>query len=71
MLETFASEQYNMPRQYTLTASERRTAMKTIVVPVPDETKRKLDEMRKKGYTITGYTRKVLAEALRDVKVPR
>lgn len=45
--------------------------MKTIVVPVPDETKRKLDEMRKKGYTITGYVRQALAEALRDVKVPR
>lgn len=45
--------------------------MKKIVVPVPDETKRKLDEMRKQGFTITGFTRKVLAEALRDVKVPR
>ena len=45
--------------------------MKTIVVPVPNETKAKLDEMRKKGYTITGYVRQALAEALRDVKVPR
>ena len=45
--------------------------MKKIVVPVPDETKRKLDVMRKQGFTITGYVRKVLAEALRDVKVPR
>jgi hypothetical protein len=45
--------------------------MKKIVVPVPDETKHKLDEMRKKGYTITGYVRQALAEALRDVKVPR
>ena len=45
--------------------------MKTIVVPLPDETKRKLDEMRKQGFTITGYVRRVLAEALRDVKAPR
>ena len=44
--------------------------MKTIVVPVPDETKRKLDEMRKKGYTITGYVRHALAAALANVKVP-
>jgi hypothetical protein len=45
--------------------------MKKIVVPVPDETKAKLDEMRKQGYTITGFTRQALATALRDVKVPR
>jgi hypothetical protein len=44
--------------------------MKTIVVPVPEETKAKLDAMRAQGYTITGYVRKVLAEALREVKVP-
>jgi hypothetical protein len=43
-------------------------AMKTIVVPLPDELKAKLDAKRKEGYTITGYVRKVLAEAL---KVPR
>jgi len=45
--------------------------MKKIVVPVPNETKAKLDAKRKEGYTITGFVRKVLAEALRDVKVPR
>jgi hypothetical protein len=45
--------------------------MKTIVVPVPDETKRKLDEMRRRGYTITGFVRAALASALAEVKVPR
>ena len=45
--------------------------MKKIVVPVPNDTKAKLDVMRTQGFTITGFTRKVLAEALRDVKVPR
>lgn len=45
--------------------------MKKIVVPVPNETKRKLDEMRKRGYSICGFVRSALAEALRDVKVPR
>ena len=45
--------------------------MKTIVVPVPDDTKAKLDVKRAEGYTINGYVRRVLAEALRDVKVPR
>jgi hypothetical protein len=45
--------------------------MKKIVVPLPNETKAKLDEMRRRGYTITGYVRQALAQALRDVKVPR
>lgn len=45
--------------------------MKKIVVPLPEITKAKLDVIRTQGYTITGYVRKVLAEALRDVKVPR
>lgn len=45
--------------------------MKKIVVPVPNDTKAKLDEMRRRGYTITGFVRQALAEALRDVKVPR
>jgi len=44
--------------------------MKTIVVPLPDETKAKLDVMRRRGYSICGYVRKVLADALADVKVP-
>jgi len=45
--------------------------MKKIVVPVPNETKAKLDEMRRRGYTITGFVRQALATALADVKVPR
>ena len=45
--------------------------MKKIVVPLPNDTKAKLDFMRTKGYTITGYVRQALAAALADVKVPR
>ena len=45
--------------------------MQKIVIPVPIDTKAKLDEMRRRGFTITGYVRQALAEALRDVKVPR
>ena len=43
--------------------------MKKILVPVSEEIKRKLDVKRGEGYTINGYVRRVLAEALRDVKV--
>lgn len=42
--------------------------MKKILVPLPDDLKAKLDAKRKEGYTIVGYVRKVLGEAL---KVPR
>ena len=42
-----------------------------ILVPVSEEIKRKLDVKRAEGYTINGFVRRVLAEALRDVKVPR
>jgi len=45
--------------------------MKKIVVPVSDETKAKLDVMRTRGFTITGYVRNVLAESLREVKISR
>ena len=45
--------------------------MKKIVIPVPNDVKAKLDAKRKEGYTINGFVRRVLAEALRDVKVPR
>ncbi len=45
--------------------------MKRIVVPVPNETKAKLDEMRQRGYSICGFVRQALAAALRDVKVPK
>ena len=45
--------------------------MKKIVVPVPNDTKAKLDEMRRRGYTITGFVRQALATALADVKLPR
>ena len=44
---------------------------KKILVPVSDEIKSKLDVKRAEGYTINGYVRKVLAEALADVKLPR
>ena len=44
--------------------------MKTIVVPLPDDLKRKLDAKRAEGYTINGFVRRVLTEALRDVKAP-
>ncbi len=45
--------------------------MKKIVVQVPSDTKAKLDEMRRRGYSICGFVRQALADALRDVKVPR
>lgn len=45
--------------------------MKKILVPISDETKAKLDVKRAEGYTINGFVRRVLAEALRNVKVPR
>jgi hypothetical protein len=45
--------------------------MRKIVVPVPNDTKAKLNEMRRRGYSICGIVRQALAEALRDVKVPR
>jgi hypothetical protein len=38
--------------------------MKTIVVPIPDPIKAKLDAMRAKGYTINGYVRGLLERAL-------
>lgn len=45
--------------------------MRKILVPVSEEIKRKLEVKRAEGYTINGYVRKVLAEALRDVKAPK
>jgi len=45
--------------------------MQKIVVPVSVSTKAKLDEMRRRGYTITGFVRQALATALANVKVPR
>lgn len=44
--------------------------MKTLMVKVPDATKAKLNEKRKQGYTIAGFVRQALAEALVDVKIP-
>jgi hypothetical protein len=41
--------------------------MHKIVIPVESDTKAKLNQMRKKGFTITGFVRR----ALRDVKVPK
>lgn len=40
--------------------------MKKILVPLSDTLKAKLDAKRKEGYTIVGFVRKVLAEALKD-----
>ena len=40
--------------------------MKTIVVPLPDTLKDKLDIMRARGYTINGFVRAVLTRALAD-----
>ena len=45
--------------------------MKKILVPISDETKRKLNVKRAEGYTINGYVRRVLEQALANVKVPR
>jgi hypothetical protein len=45
--------------------------MRKILVPVSEEIKRKLDVKRSQGFTINGYIRAVLAEALRDVKAPK
>jgi hypothetical protein len=45
--------------------------MKKILVPVSEEIKRKLDVKRAEGYTINGFVRRVLQEALANVKVPR
>ena len=44
--------------------------MKKIVVPVEESTKAKLDEMRRRGFSICGFVRVTLAKALADVKVP-
>jgi plasmid stability protein len=42
--------------------------MKTIVVPLPDHLKQKLDHLRaKRGYSINAYVRSVLTAALRTV----
>lgn len=45
--------------------------MKRILVPISDETKRKLDVKRAQGFTINGFVRATLEKALADVKVPR
>lgn len=45
--------------------------MKRILVPISDETKRKLDVKRAEGFTINGFVRATLEKALVDVKVPR
>jgi hypothetical protein len=44
--------------------------MHKILIPVSDEIKRKLNVRREQGFTINGYVRRVLAEALSDVKLP-
>ena len=45
--------------------------MKKIVIPISPALKAKLDVKRAEGYTINGFVRKVLADALAEVKVPR
>lgn len=45
--------------------------MRKIVVPVESDTKARLDEMRRRGYSICGFVRQALRDALRDVKVPK
>lgn len=40
--------------------------MKTIVIPIPDPLKAKLDALRIQGYTINGYVRAVLERELAD-----
>ena len=44
---------------------------KMLTVPLDPDLKAKLDTVKARGYTLNGFTRFVLAEALRDVKVPR
>ena len=41
-----------------------------IVVPISADLKARLDVKRAQGYTINGFVRAALAEALADVKVP-
>jgi hypothetical protein len=40
--------------------------MKAIVISVPDDMKAKLDALRTQGYTLNGYIRGVLTQALAD-----
>jgi hypothetical protein len=44
---------------------------KKIVVLLSADLKARLDTVREQGFTLSGYVRRVLAEALADVKVPR
>ena len=44
--------------------------MKTIVVPLPDALKEKLDVKRAEGYTINGFVRAVLERELADTPKP-
>jgi hypothetical protein len=44
--------------------------MKRILVPISEETKRKLDAKRAEGFTINGFVRATLEKALADVKAP-
>ena len=48
-----------------------KTQMKKILVPISADLKARLDTKREEGYTLNGYVRRVLAEALADVKVRR
>ncbi len=41
--------------------------MKKIVVPLPVDLKRKLDRVRDLGFTLNGFTRRALIEALKKL----
>lgn len=45
--------------------------MKKILVPLSADLKARLDTKREQVYTLNGYVRRVLAEALADVKARR
>jgi hypothetical protein len=42
-----------------------------IVIPVSETLKAKLDEKRRIGFTLNGFVRHVLEQALADTPVPR
>jgi hypothetical protein len=44
--------------------------MVTIMVPISEDLKRKLDAKRQEGYTINGFVRALLTKALAEVPLP-
>lgn len=45
--------------------------MKVIVIPINDALKQKLDLKRREGFTINGFVRATLEQALAHVTLPR